>query len=234
LKDKYLQIETPISFTNVTTINFNITADAASRVVDRFMIVFKQAALINFTTIAAIRNADKTITIHWGIQNEINVNNYTIEQSNDGINFTAINTQLPIANNGTNPFYNKIDFAASKNNNWYRIKATSTNGIEKYSSIAMVAAIPADAVTTESSITVYPNPIVNKKIFNIQFINKIGNYQLQLISSDGKIIYNENIVITAIKELKKVSLHKHIAAGHYELVVIESNGERVVVPIVLM
>lgn len=52
LKDKFLQTEKEISFTNLTTIPFNITADAASKVADRFMIVFKKkTTLINDTLV---------------------------------------------------------------------------------------------------------------------------------------------------------------------------------------
>ena len=44
LIDKFLSTETPVSLTTVTNVPFSITSDAASRVADRFMIVFRQAA----------------------------------------------------------------------------------------------------------------------------------------------------------------------------------------------
>jgi hypothetical protein len=232
LKDKFLQTETLVSLSSVTNINFNITADAASRVADRFMIVFKQAASTNFTTISAIRNVDNSVSINWGIQNERNVSNYGVEQSNDGINFVTITTQAAIANDGSNLTYTKIDGTASKNNNWYRVKANNINSTTKYTAIAMVGPVLTDS-TTNSSIIVYPNPITNKKILNIKFTNKIGKYNIQLLSNNGKIIYTENFTITNINELKKFNLSKHITAGHYELLVLASNGQREVIPIVV-
>ncbi len=231
LKDKFLQTETAISFSNVTTVLFNITADAGSRVANRFMIVFKQPST-NFTTISATRNVDNTVIIHWGIQNERNVSSYSVEQSNDGINFTTINTQAAIANDGSNLTYSKTDATASKSNNWYRVKANNVNGIVKYTAIAMVGAVLDEAIV-KPSIIIFPNPVTNKKLINIKFTNKVGNYILQLIGNDGKIIHTENIVVTNMEETKKINLNKHISQGQYELVLLDSNNKKEVTTIVV-
>jgi hypothetical protein len=185
LKDKFLQTETPISLTDVTNVPFDITADAASRVADRFMIVFKQGAPTNFTTISATRNADKTVTVNWGTEGERNVANYTVEQSNDGTNFTAIATQTATANNGTNPTYSKQDATASKAANWYRVKANNTNGTTKYTAIAMVAAVNETIQMAEAKMSIYPNPVVGGNV-NLHLDNQAnGNYTVQISNAVG-------------------------------------------------
>ncbi len=224
LKDKYLQTETTVSLTAVTNINFDITSDAASKAADRFMIVFKQAAIVNFTTIAATRNADKTITVNWGVQNERNVNTYSIEHSNDGINFDALTTQTALAN-GNNNTYSKLDANATSASNWYRIKANIANGLAKYSGIAMVGALPVNNTIAIPSITVNPNPVQDKMV-QVNFTNKAGTYQVTLVTSEGRVVYKNNIIITSANVIKTLALGKGIAAGQYQLTITAANGEK--------
>ncbi|MEQ1553172.1 MAG: hypothetical protein ABL929_03280 [Ferruginibacter sp.] len=233
LKDKFLQTETLVSLAAVTNINFDITADAASKAADRFMIVFKPTATTNFTTISANRNSDKTITINWGTANEKNINNYSIEKSADGINFATIGTQVATANNGGNPTYSKLDATASLAANWYRVKANNTNNTTKYSAIAMVAAVLAATETNIPQISIWPNPVVNKTL-KVHFVQKAGNYKVQLVSANGKIIYTNSLAIASNNEVKEIALSKDIAAGKYELVVISSSNQKEIIPIVLL
>jgi hypothetical protein len=232
LQDKFLQTSTAVSLVDSTLINFNITADAASKVADRFMIVFKQGASASFTTIAALRNADKTITVNWGIANEKNVTNYTVEQSSDGVNFTAISTQNAIANNGTNTLYTKLDAAASKANNWYRIKITNANATIKYSSIAMVAAIKEDAINTTPSIAIEPNIVVDG-IVNLKWKNKQkGNYTVEIYNSLGQKIKVENIFVQTNNELQLIKL-ANTANGKYYAIIRDEAGNKTIIDFVL-
>jgi hypothetical protein len=231
LKDKFLQIETPISLSTVTKVNFDITADAASRVADRFMIVFRQAASLNFTTISAERNADKTITVKWGTQQEVGVVNYELQHSNDGINFINVDTQLPLANNGTNPTYSKQHATATKNNNWYRVKASMVNGTSKYSAIAMVGALVDVAV--EPSIAIYPNPVENKLI-KIHFAGHAGKYAVSLLNEAGKMVYTENMVVVSNNETQTIGIKKSFAAGNYSVLFVAEDGTKKIIKMILL
>ncbi len=230
MKDNFLGTETPVSLTNVTNVPFAITADAASKAADRFVIVFKQGASVNFTTISAVRNADKTVNVNWGTQNEVGVINYTLEHSNDGINFTQLNTQLPSANNGSNPAYTKQDVAATKANNWYRVKVNLTGGSVKYTAVAMVGALQEPKL--EPSISVYPNPITDR-IVNVKFVNKIGRYTLRLIGTDGTTIQTEKVSVNNNNEVKTMLVNKQLAAGNYELLISSSDGTEHVKVVIL-
>ncbi len=232
LKDKYLQTETMLSLSNVTNVAFQITGDAGSRAADRFMIVFKQLPGMYFTEIGAVRSGDKKVIIHWGIQQERNVNNYEIEQSNDGNQFNVMNTQVATNNAGANLQYNSEDTAASKRNNWYRIKARLVNGDIVYSSIAMVGALVASQ-EQKQSITIYPNPLLNKKALHINFENKIGKYQVALIAEDGKTVHIENMDITNATETRALNFGKKILHGHYELVITNEIGVREIRPLII-
>jgi Secretion system C-terminal sorting domain len=232
LKDKYLQTETPISFSTVTTQSFDITTDAASKVSDRFMIVFKPAATTNFTTIAATRNADKTITVNWGVQNETAVANYGVEQSNDGINFTTIATKAAQANNGTNPTYSTIDAAATTAANWYRVKANNQNATTKYTAVAMVNALPAEAVNTIATMSIYPNPVVDGHI-NLHLDNQAkGNYTVQITNAEGKTIHTENVQVQNNSILRIIKMSAK-ATGKYQATVIDETGNKTTIGFII-
>jgi Secretion system C-terminal sorting domain len=225
LKDIFLQTETPISLSTVTNINFDITADAASRVADRFMIVFKQAPTTSFTTISATRNADKTVTVQWGTATERNVTNYTIEQSNDGINFTSMGTQVPTANNGGNPTYSKQDANASKANNWYKVKANNTNGTFKYTAIAMVGAVNEVTQIGESKISIYPNPVINGNV-NLHFNSQPnGKYTVQITNAKGQIIQTETVQVQNNNTLHIIKIGT-IAKGNYQTTLSDGAGNK--------
>jgi hypothetical protein len=225
LKDKYLQTETPISFSAVTTQSFDITTDAASKAVDRFMIVFKPAATTNFTTIAATRNADKTITINWGVQNETAVTNYSVEQSNDGINFTAIATKAATANNGTNPTYSTIDATATTAANWYRVKANNTNNTVKYTAVAMVAAVQEVAENAIPKMSIYPNP-VEDGILQLHMDNQPqGSYGIQLTNKTGQAMQTEIMQVNNSNLLHTIKLN-NTAAGTYQLTIKDAAGKK--------
>jgi hypothetical protein len=229
LVDNFLQTTTAISLVDVTTVPFSITSNVASGAVDRFMIVFKQVDNSNFTTIAAKRNIDKTITVNWAVTNEKNLINYTVEQSNDGINFTALSSQTAAANNGTNQAYAKLDVTASKANNWYRVKANNVNGTAKYSSIAMVGAVKEDAVDIKNNIAIYPNPVVDKKI-NLFFDNQAtGIYNVEIYNTAGQKINTSVVKTQSNNEHISIQVNE-LVSGHYEAIIINEMGTKTNIP----
>jgi hypothetical protein len=231
LKDKFLQTETSVSLTAITNVNFDITADAASKVADRFMIVFRQAAggplPVRFIDIAAAKNADNTNTLKWNVGNELNIQQYEIERSEKGRNFVTIGNVTTLNNTGSSNAYNFVDAAPLAQDNYYRIKAISQNAETQYSAIVRVL-----ADTKATSISVYPNPVEGKKM-HVSFTNKVGTYSLVILSSEGKAVFTQNIVITSENEVKLLYLNKHIAQGYYELVITSSEGVKNVLPIIV-
>ena len=224
LKDKFLGTETPVSLTDVTNVNFSITSDAASRVADRFMIVCKPGGVggplpVNFVTITGEKNTDKTNTVKWSVANEISVTGYTIERSTNGNLFTPIGNNAAAANNGNSAVYNFIDATPAKATNYYRIKATSSNGQVQYSSIVKVVEA---AVKPLFSVT--PNPVENKTV-RINFENMEGVYRVTLLSKQGASVYTTSLNVASIREVKKLVLGSEVAAGVYELRLINKEGK---------
>jgi hypothetical protein len=232
LVDKFTQTQKAISLANITSYAFDITNDAASKAADRFVVVLKAAATTSFTTISAIRNVDKSITIKWGAALERNVNTYTIEQSNDGINFTAISTQAPASNAGANTDYTKLDAAASRANNWYRVKITNTSGTTTYSAVAMVGAVADVIGNRNSKMSIYPNPVEGGNI-NLHLDNQLkGLYKVQISNQVGQVVRTENIQVQSNNELRIIHVGAPVT-GRYQAVIIDANGNKTVVPFVI-
>jgi Domain of unknown function (DUF3244) len=232
LEDKFLQTATPVSLSAVTNVAFDITSNVASKAADRFRIVFKQAPTVSFTTIAATRNADKTITVNWGVHNERNVSTYAVEHSNDGVNFSPLTTQTALANNGTNLTYSKLDVAATSASNWYRVKANIANAAAQYSGIAMVGALPADQLD-KPSISVNPNPVKDQTI-NIKFTNKVGDYNITLVNNEGRVVYSANIAVASANVVKTIALGKAIAPGQYQLTMTNVDGKKEILSVLVL
>ncbi len=215
LKDKFLQIETPISLTDITNVNFNVTANAASYAADRFMIVFKTAPIYSsaINKIGAIRSANKSVLVNWEAALENNVTNQQIEKSNDGITFVPIENKLP-ENNGVLSSYNFVDINASMGDNYYRIKSIRANGSFTYSDVAKVG-----AMEDLHDITVTPNPIESKTIHFTLNNLPLGKYNLQIISATGSKIFTQSLNHTAENNLYKVYIDNFVT-GKYEMVLI--------------
>ncbi len=220
LKDKFLGSETKVSLSTITNYNFDITPDAASRVTDRFMIVFKQKPRMNFKKITAFSNADETATVKWYIENENNIHTYKIEQSVDGINFSEIGDQMPTANSSGNPCYSFVTTRSTNGNSWYRIKAISFDNAVTYSDMASVLARENELPTTT---TIYPNPVTDGKV-NVSFVNEpSGKYQLTITNMAGQNIYTEMLELKS-KNLQKTISLSNKAAGSYQLIVKSETG----------
>jgi hypothetical protein len=231
LADKYLQALTAISMNDVTKYEFEINADLASKAVDRFSIIFKQTATSSFTTIAATRNADKTVAIKWSAANERNVNTYSVEQSTDGVNFiTLAGTQAPTSNTGGSANYSKQDVTASVGNNWYRVKIANQNGTTTYSAVAMVGAVALDAIAQATgAISIYPNPIVNGNV-NLHLDNQAkGTYQVQVSNQLGQIIKTATVQVQNNSLVKTIPIGSQ-AVGTYQTLIVGEDGKKTIVP----
>jgi autotransporter-associated beta strand protein len=223
LQDRFLQTSTAVSLVDSTWVNFSITNDAASKATDRFIIIFKQTANTDFTTITAKRNIDKTITVNWGVANEKNITNYIVEQSNDGIIFSDLTTQNATANNGTSQVYTKLDANASKENNWYRIKLNNANGTVKYSSTAMVAAVKEIFSEAKPTIAIEPNIIVDNTIkLHLQNVTK-GMYVIKMYNALGQMVQTFNVQLKNNNQIISLPINT-LAKGKYYALVNDEKG----------
>jgi trimeric autotransporter adhesin len=231
LIDKYTQTTTALNLHGETPYQFNVVNIPGSYGAARFMIVFKQIPQPKtvFVSVKAIRQPATTIAannvqVAFAVNNEVNIANYEVEHSEDGINFVSIDTVLPMGNNNNYANYTAMHTKASEGNNWYRIKLTNTGGGFAYSSIVMVVAKEA-AVSQEQVpvASINPNPVVNSKINLVLSNYKKGNYNVAIVSVTGQQVYNSTIKVNSIQQSNKLKVH-NLAKGIYYLTIKAADG----------
>ena len=222
LIDRYLNTTTPLNFASVNSQVFTVVNLPGSYAQNRFIIVLRQPAVVpvRFTTISAARNTDKTVTVAWKAENEINLQDYRVERSTDGATFTETGTQLPQANNGGSASYSFIDTHPSDGINYYRVKANSLNGQKQYTAIVKVGPVSAENV-----FSIYPNP-VEGGIINLHFDNQLkGKYTVSISNVSGQEIHTETVQADNDHFVRMISIGNYAAPGSYNARIIDEAGK---------
>jgi hypothetical protein len=222
LVDKYLNTKTSISLTDSNFINFSINSDLASKASDRFMLVFQRANVslpVRFLSINTSHNKENVPVINWSVDNEINIDRYELESSNDGLSFDKINTQSPSSSISSTKNYSYIDNKALSEQVFYRVKAISMDGMIQYSKIVSINT----KVNTTPSIKIYPNPATSGNV-QIEFKNaKLGFYSIEVNNMAGQLVYKENWTNKSGNEIKKIN--QTLTSGIYKIRVVNEVGE---------
>ncbi len=226
LIDSYLNTQTPLALDDTTEYTFGVQNIPGSYNQKRFMIVFKQLppptppAPVLITSISASRNYDNSIAVDWRVENETNVQGYTIERSADGSNFTGIITKDPSANNGGVVNYASNDLSPLAEDNFYRVRALLQNGQSVYSQIVKVAPLPFVA-----GITLFPNPVKNKTM-HIKFAGQVkGTYSIVLNNKLGQLVHQSTATVMNTITSVDIRLNTYVTAGTYQLLIISPAGE---------
>ena len=204
---------TGIEYAATSTVTFTPTADPASYK-DRFRVIFKNITglAVKFTTVKAFQN-EKKVTVSWTTANEEKISQYEVEKSTDGKDFTSYNTQS--AKNTITASYNWNDEAKLSRYNYYRIKVTEMNGKTYYSNIVLIK-----TANDKESISVYPNPVVDK-VINLQMAGlSKGKYSIALINNLGQEVHATTINYQEESSVSEaINVNRSISAGMYYLVV---------------
>lgn len=217
--DKYLATSSPLAMSGTNTVLFDVVNIPGAYAADRFMIVFKPAAVVpvRFTTISAVRNTDKTVAVTWNSENETGMQNYIVEHSIDGRSFTPAGTQLPTNNNGGSAAYHFNDMNASEGENYYRVRGNSITGRVDYTSIVKVAPLKQSP-----GMSIYPNPVTDNTV-NLKLTNLAkGAYQMQVINNLGQVLLSTSLQLQSSNTVKSIQLPPNMAAGNYKLKVTDA------------
>jgi hypothetical protein len=128
--------------------------------------------------------------LNWKTDNEINVQKYDVERSNNNGMFTYVGTQQALVGSGTKNYsltdFNAANFAVNKTL-YYRLKMFDNNGSFKYSEIRKVNFDK----TNMDIVSVYPNPTSGK--VNIILNTSTNNVLLSVINSLGQLVKTQAI-----------------------------------------
>ncbi|MFM6924236.1 MAG: hypothetical protein ACKOU7_01945, partial [Ferruginibacter sp.] len=212
LVDNFLNKRTLLSASQPTTVSFDITADAASKSSDRFMVVFGSFGGPLAIDAISIKAAQKNtgVAVDWTSKTETGMVSYEIERSTVGNSFTKLNTVAAVGNSSGPVSYNYFDAMPLAGTNFYRVKATDKSGNTRYSDI-----VPVTIGKGEPGISIYPNPVPGST-FKIDMNNLLkGAYLLNLYNEAGQLIYTEKLMHDGNPATKMISLKTDIAKGVY-------------------
>ncbi|MGB4843410.1 MAG: S8 family serine peptidase [Ferruginibacter sp.] len=113
---------------------------------------------VNLLTFEAIKQTKKVL-LQWTTDNELNADTYFVERSGDGINYNSIGSVSAFNNNQRNN-YSFTDIQPINGLNFYRLKMQDKDGSFLNSGVRKI-----NFNNDADDITIYPNPVINAKIF---------------------------------------------------------------------
>jgi lysophospholipase L1-like esterase len=164
---------------------------------------------IGFLDLAA-ENTGNNIKLTWNTQNDVNVLKYVLQKSGNGSDFYSIDTVYSNQSTLSSVYYynDKTPFAGT---NYYRVKIYNVDSTTAFSNVVQI-----DFGNSTNSIFVYPNPVVSELSLNLNAVKK-GQYQVSIISNEGKKIFSMPIVYNGIDNLMHINLPAATSSGIYRI-----------------
>ncbi len=126
--------------------------------------------------------------ISWKVDNQINVKQYELERSFNGVDFEKITTLTAQNSSATLLTYTYADTRFKQGVNYYRLKTVENDNSSSYSSVIVIK-----IGKKQPGITVYPNPVSDK--FFLTYVGDAATVNVQLYSSNGQLVYNASHVV---------------------------------------
>lgn len=174
---------------------------------------------VTILSLEAVRKDNNAVEIKWIVANEIQIKQYEVQRSFDGVEF---NTVSVIASLGTDS-YNSIDLEASTGYNYYRIKTVSLNGEISYTNIKTI-----EPLNTAGSIAFSPNPSSNKQLTMVVTNKPVGVYSVKLYNNIAQVVSHSSLDIITGTGSYQVQLPQNLSPGYYHVEVIASDGSRLI------
>ena len=226
LEDSYTGTHSPISMSEISKVSFTLDANAASRLANRFHIVFTAPItyLVTYANVTAYKKNNE-IAVKWKMFNELSISRYEVEKSTDGYNFTKVNTAVA-ASVYDSASYAGADAKFEQGVNFYRIKNINLNGSAGYSQVVKV-----DVDLLINTISVYPNPATGGA-FNLQLANQPqGKYSMQLINKLRQEILFKEFIHQGGSGIQTFTNTKKIVKGIYNVEVTKPDKSKTTIKV---
>ncbi len=142
--------------------------------------------LLNFSA----KYKSNYVNLEWSTATETNNDFFTVERSEDGINFEAIGTRKGAGNSNTTKLYELSDAKLFSGTRYYRLKQTDYDGMFTYSSVVAVK-----AKQKIEQILVAPNPVTGACSFSFDALGK-GIAQISILNVSGQLKIKKHFLIT--------------------------------------
>ncbi|MGH2648074.1 MAG: T9SS type A sorting domain-containing protein, partial [Ginsengibacter sp.] len=122
------------------------------------------------------RYSDKTVTLNWNTEREINTKYFSVEKSFDGTSFVPLASIEAAGNMQSNTNYQYADNTSLKGTNYYQLKMVDADDRFTYSKTIAVT------VPVNNAITVFPNPVKDKLFIRLAAVPA----ETEIIITDAK------------------------------------------------
>jgi len=189
---KYTYVWNSGSATSATLafINKSTVTNGNDFAIDEISFKTQQGSLINSLPVTWLavgaKLIGKEVQVSWTVSNEINVANYVVQRSTDGLSFSNIATVNATETVLPQKQYGAVDRLPLKGTNYYRILQTDKDGKYTYSKTVLVN------VTETGGLIVYPNPAAST--VNVQ--SGQAMMRVQVFNSGGQMMYDAKPVAT--------------------------------------
>jgi hypothetical protein len=168
--------------------------------------------LLSFTT----RLQRDEVDLNWKVENEISLDRYEVEQSNNGSNFDKIGTVKAV----NAKEYSFVDDTWKMTTDrhqylYYKLKMIDKDGKFTYSKIVSVT------IPNTNSFTIYPNPA--KTEVQLQFNKSVsGNVTIQVADYSGKITISKTANLSTSNYTLSIA---NLPVGAYSVKVIKGDNQ---------
>ncbi|MEO8085354.1 MAG: LamG-like jellyroll fold domain-containing protein [Bacteroidota bacterium] len=170
---------------------------------------------VNLLEFTAQLNQEEVET-RWTTSSEINNDYFTIEKSNDGIQFEELSRVKGAGNSTTNRSYEAVDHSPYNGLSYYRLKQTDFDGTEKYS-----AMVPVKYNHGKISVTIFPNPTASGSA-TILLSGSVYDSEIIIRNVTGEKVYeqrmhsNENSIPVSLNHFAKGVYIVNVKTGDSE------------------
>lgn len=196
--------------------NYNLTTDGYYTVgTKNYMQSPLPITLLYFT--AELNN--KQVNLKWATASELNNDFFTIEKSNNGIQFEPLATSKAKGNENELTIYNEIDLNPLDGITYYRLKQTDKDGSYTYSKI--ISVINNHSI---SKITILPNP--NDGTFDIHLnSDNEKTVFIEIKDLSGKVCFKELVKMEEYSNKITVRTENKLSKGTYILSILLNDKE---------
>lgn len=149
------------------------------------------------------------VRLEWSTAVEINNEYFTVERSEDGLEFTEVTRVEGAGNSSTQNDYVAYDPQPLKGTSYYRLKQTDYDGGFEYSDMLPVT------ITTllKSDFKIVPNP--NTGTFTLDITSPFEEAEIQVLNNFGQLVHMEELIGIMGNTKRELDLRDELAAGIY-------------------
>lgn len=150
----------------------------------------------------------------WSINEQNNINSYTIERKNAKGDFEAIGT----VNADNKSKYNFSDLNPRNGTSFYRLKLNYMDQTYSYSNI-----VALENNRSLGGISIFPNPVID--FFTVDFSAAPGNYKVVLMTLNNQVISQQTIT-NGINSKLVMKRNNNLSSGLYLVRIIDINSNK--------